>query len=261
MSKKKVPITTKKDDSSSDTEREKSKIVSFEDLPGNSKRRRKPKPDPKPEEIKQEPITIPLKPEKKPEPKPEPMIIPLKPEKVKERTVTKEEAKLVMVPQVTEVIKTLKERKVYPKKEEYENFNVELDEPDIIIRKFFRPKIKKKQLDENMRAIETSLEHESDGSFVEIEMPITVIQKDYLPENPIFHKERQFEFCLIGKIKPEIKIDKISDGNVSIKRIRENKGGLELCDYMEELDEVSISNIMALALTFTSFTTFTIERS
>ena len=201
-------------------------------MPGNNKNKKKAiRPEPKPE-----PITVPLKVKVEP-PKPEPMIIPLKPDKIREKTVIKEEAKMVYVTQTTEIIKNLKERKIYPKLEEFENYKTKIKEKNSIT-KFFKPKIIRKQCDNEGNYLENSIDHESDGSFIKVELPMNFIQEE-IKRKPFYLVEvKQFDFTLLGRILP-MNLPNTNDV-FSLEAIRPNKGAYENSDFDEDFNEVII---------------------
>lgn len=197
------------------------KLPEYHELSGNTKRKKLPK----------EESSTNLKSDKR---SAEPMIIPLKPERVKEKTVIKEESKIVYVPQSTQIIKHIKEKKTYPKYDEYEETNIALPRKTTIV-KYFRPKIKKRHFTEENEFIKED-DHESDGSFVKVEIPLTIIQHEIPPEIKPMKIERRANITLIGTGKPESIVETTDD--FFLKSIRVYKGQQEICDFEDQIDEV-----------------------
>jgi len=191
-------------------------------MPGNNKRKKVARPEPKPEPIVEK--------------KPEPIVIPKQPEKVKEKTIIKEEAKIVYIPKTKEIRKHEVIRKTYPKNEEYDNVYINLQD-NVINTQFFKPRQINRHLGDDGRVIENILQPDSDDSFVKIEIPITIVKKDVMPERPPFVMETRISFTVPGREKLSNDF-KITD-DFCIEAIRVYKGEYESCDYEEDLEEVN----------------------
>ena len=210
-------------DASTDSDGKSSKkILAFDEMPGNNKNRKKPirKPEPIPEPVKE----------------PEPVIIlPAKAEKVKEKTIIKEEAKIVYIPKTKEILKHLKIKKNYPKNDEYDTIFINLQDSNLST-KFFKPKLLNKKLGDDGRLLDNPFDPTSEDSFVKIEIPLTIVQKDVMPERPPFIIENRISFSINGRMKYES--ETLLTDDFCIEAIRVFKAEYDDTDYEDTLEEV-----------------------
>jgi len=165
------------------------------------------------------------------------------------------EPKTFIAPQLTTIVKSQKYKdEQYPKDYEFKNITKNIKENNLIT-KYYRPKVHKKLFNEEGELEKKDFEQEEEssenGSFVRLEFPIQVVQKEIIPPpQPIlFDEKSKIDVFLEQVYRPENLVE--HQFAFTLEKIRTFVPTYEPCNYDDQLDEViyykllsSVNNII-----------------